>query len=82
MKVLKVIVDELPDGCNQCPLLVMGAKIMCITNRKTIAHSIDSPEISMRPDWCPLHGDELYMVKGKAKPGSYRNARGAIAARK
>ena len=47
MKVLKVIVDEMPEGCSKCGL--MGAW-SC-----TIRDKYFRPEYHLtRPDWCPL----------------------------
>lgn len=49
MIILEIIVDKLPKGCFECPLLVIGVDILCITNRKVIKDD------KSRPKWCPLH---------------------------
>jgi len=47
MKVLKMIVDEMPEGCSKCGL--MGAWFY------TIRDKYFRPEYHLtRPDWCPL----------------------------
>ena len=52
MKVIKVIVDELPKGCNWCPFVVVANHLMCIAIVKTLGY-VDDP-MTDRPGWCPL----------------------------
>jgi hypothetical protein len=57
MKIIKVVVDELPESCDDCPFPFGGSErpgwqcsIMEMTNDK--GHwDIDD---HTRPDWCPL----------------------------
>ena len=53
MKILAVVVDEIAESCYHCPFVVMGTKLMCITNRKTFEDTLDKPMVG-RPSWCPL----------------------------
>jgi hypothetical protein len=48
MKVIKVVVDELPEGCLHCLFLDMVYGNECPLNDKKIDN------IHTRPDWCPL----------------------------
>ena len=45
MEILKVIVEKKPKGCFQCSLLVIGADLMCIVNRKIIKNDKECPLI-------------------------------------
>ncbi len=47
MKVLKVIVDTLPESCWQCFLKNINCRV-CHLNRRYIE------DYDARPDWCPL----------------------------
>ena len=61
MKVIKIVVDEIPCCCggkpakdnpkfhpNPCDGLAFGADTWCIYTGETI------PDTNIRPDWCPL----------------------------
>ena len=49
MKVLKVIVDEMPKSCNYCKLIIsIGQYGVCSATREGIN------EWEQRPAWCPL----------------------------
>ena len=52
MKILKVIVDEVPDGCLYCDLSSVwdSTKSKCRLNGKKLFYENKSE----RPDWCPL----------------------------
>lgn len=67
MNVIKVIVDELPKGCNDCPFLVVGSRLMCIINREKVADNAYEP--MPRPNWCPLIAD-ADLLKQVASPFS------------
>jgi hypothetical protein len=54
MKVIKVIVDELPENCTVCQFSnwrQKGRLLECDCMNKLIDHDIGW---STRPDWCPL----------------------------
>jgi hypothetical protein len=54
MKVIKVIVDELPVNCSSCRWWEHGAytgfQVLC----GLAVREIDTEKLSTRPDWCPL----------------------------
>ena len=53
MKIIKVLVDELPDSCGICCFLSDYANEYCVVmENKPIPKNID------RPDWCPLKVDD------------------------
>ena len=62
MEILKVIVEKKPKGCFQCSLLVIGADLMCIVNRKIIKNDKECPKE------CPLIEEEDTMEWLLRKP--------------
>ena len=57
MRVIKVIVDELPEGCKYCEFGKSGYGICQITKREiwyTSDNGMFDYLFSKRPDWCPL----------------------------
>jgi hypothetical protein len=55
MKVIKVIVDKPPKGCQKCRF---GSLVDCmIVNRQ-----LDCNSYNKRPDWCPLVVEDRYSV--------------------
>ena len=55
MNVIKVIVDEVPNGCDRCTLVDSYGNCALI-GRSAISHSTprDDYLYNKRPDWCPL----------------------------
>lgn len=55
MNVIKVIVDEVPNGCDRCTLVDSYGNCALI-GRSVISHSTprDDYLYNKRPDWCPL----------------------------
>jgi hypothetical protein len=59
MKVIKVIVDKPPKGCQKCRF---GSLVDCmIVNRQ-----LDCNSYNKRPDWCPLITKDKYSLALKA----------------
>jgi hypothetical protein len=62
MKVIKVIVDELPDGCTGCPYMYLDDddSLICFAlpvsekDNLILSGEFVIPDIILRPDWCPL----------------------------
>ena len=56
MKVIKVIVDELPEGCYLCDLMSYVSEGDNLDDIFQICHVTGKTltDISKRPDWCPL----------------------------
>jgi hypothetical protein len=64
MKVLKVIVDELPDSCQECKFLddMTGVGHWCMVD----GDYREPPDTAVRPDWCPLMVEgEMVVVIGE-----------------
>ena len=64
MKILKVIVDEVPEGCagkatqpnhhpEPCEFMMVGDGLWCFITNKSVEVDND-PFNGERPDWCPL----------------------------
>jgi len=51
-KILYVVADPVPESCADCPLLVLGAKLMCLVTRSKVADNVDDP-MPCPPD-CPM----------------------------
>ena len=64
MKVLKVIVDEMPKDCEQCYYLMIGGFCSAFMNWREFKRT---DETTTRPSWCPLEveTDEPKEVKGE-----------------
>lgn len=58
MKILRIVVDKLPEGCYECSLVVVGVRLMCIVDRKEIANEKE------RPSWCPLVQEQGQLFDG------------------
>jgi len=71
MKILKVVVDELPDGCSGCPysrpldeFVTENDKYQYFCLSKNMEKPGDTQLLTMqnmfnqRPSWCPLVKDE------------------------
>ena len=62
MEVLKVIVDELPDGCHDCPYMYLGfdGSLICFArpvgeqDNLILSGEFIRPDKIPRQDWCPL----------------------------
>lgn len=57
MKVIKVIVDELPNSCNLCPFSLQddGYHFCCARSLLEDEHELTMKNIIQeRPDWCPI----------------------------
>jgi hypothetical protein len=70
MKILKVIVDEVPKSCFWCDLCTQSSDVgsMLVTyNCNIVGKSVDAWESDgKRPDWCPLVAeltDDEYFYK-------------------
>lgn len=75
MEIIKILAKDIVETCYECPLLVVGNKLMCIVTRKEIGESVDH-QITERPKWCPLttnvgaslHNDlVIHEIKGGKK---------------
>lgn len=51
MKIIKVVVDELPDNCNGCKYYDRWLEYCHIVNK-------GYSDSHIRPDWCPLERDK------------------------
>ena len=83
MKFRGILVKDIVDNCFECPLVVIGTKLMCIITRKKIADSVDQ-QLNGRPRWCPLTenitditssilmSNKVYTIKDK-KRGKKKN---------
>jgi hypothetical protein len=57
MKIIKVIVDELPESCNICPFSMPGYdNYFCLVRSALDENNYITMEnmVHTRPDWCPL----------------------------
>lgn len=62
MKILDILVDELPEGCagkyidhcypEPCPFFMVGEGLWCCVTGKSIEENNDP--YNQRPNWCPL----------------------------
>ena len=62
MKVKRIIVDELPERCDDCPMLMWKHKSVnenkvCAVTQKLVLY--DDKMKKGRPDWCPLEVEEV-----------------------
>ena len=57
MKILRVIVNEMPEGCDKCRLVSSYAN--CVLTGYGVGYSTKTEDLlyATRPDWCPLESD-------------------------
>lgn len=68
MRIIKVVVDEVPECCHSCRF---SSLTDCVLFRKSFEHSL-TYDFTYRPDWCPLMKQKRLMKLWEdAKTGNW-----------
>ena len=63
MEIIKVVVDKLPSGCDNC-ILCTNEYAMCQATKLDVWYTSDDGKEDLlfpyRPDWCPLVLEDEY----------------------
>ena len=64
MKIIKVVVDELPTGCDKCTL-TNHEWAVCGVTKKPVWEGNEHQDwlLEHRPAWCPLVKDEQFSLQ-------------------